>query len=106
MRPAFQIAFRLLLWYASSSMLPAKDKAKLIAKYRLHETDTGSAEVQIAVLTEEMSRLAEHLKKHPKDVHSRRGLLSKVIQRKRLLNWLKKESTRRYHTLVKRLKLA
>lgn len=86
-------------------MLPVKDKQKIISKYRLHETDTGSAEVQIAVLTEEISRLADHLKKHPKDIHSRRGLLSKVIQRKRLLNWLKKESTRRYHTLARRLKL-
>jgi small subunit ribosomal protein S15 len=86
-------------------MLSAKEKQKIIAKYRLHEADTGSAEVQIAVLTEEISRLADHLKKHPKDIHSRRGLLSKVIQRKRLLNWLKRESPRRYNTLTKSLRL-
>ncbi len=87
-------------------MLTVKEKEKIISKYRLHESDTGSAEVQIAVLTEEIFRLQEHLKKHPKDLHSRRGLLSKVIQRKRLLNWLKRESNKRYNNLVKRLKLA
>jgi small subunit ribosomal protein S15 len=86
-------------------MLTAKEKEKIIAKYRLHETDTGSAEVQIAILTEEIERLVEHLKRHPKDVHSRRGLLSKVIHRKRLLNWLKKESPRRLHTITRKLGL-
>lgn len=87
-------------------MLNVKEKTKIVAKYRLHEADTGSAEVQIAVLAEEINRLADHLKGHPKDFHSRRGLLSKVIQRKRLLNWLKRESSRRYNKLTKALGIA
>jgi small subunit ribosomal protein S15 len=86
-------------------MLTTQDKEKIISKYRLHTTDTGSAEVQVAVLTAEMQRLAGHLKKHPKDAHSRRGLLSKVIQRKRLLNWIKKENSRRYHSIIRKLKI-
>jgi small subunit ribosomal protein S15 len=86
-------------------MLSVAEKEKIIAKYRLHGSDTGSAEVQIAILTEELKRLADHLKKHPKDINSRRGLLSKVIQRKRLLNWLKRESIRRYNNIVRRLKI-
>lgn len=84
-------------------MLTTKEKGGLITKYRTHKADTGSAEVQIAVLTEEMNQLSGHLKKHPKDAHSRRGLLSKVIQRKRLLNWLKKQSARRHNSLMRRL---
>jgi len=86
-------------------MLSVKEKSRIISKYRLHDADTGSAEVQIALLTEEIENLAEHLKAHPKDFHSRRGLLSKVVQRKRLLNWLKKESARRYNTIMKKLGL-
>lgn len=86
-------------------MLTVQNKEKVIAKYRLHKTDTGSAEVQIAVLTEEMQQLSSHLKKHPKDVHSRRGLLSKVIQRKRLLGWIKSESGRRHANIVRKLKI-
>lgn len=86
-------------------MLTTKDKEKIITKYRLHGTDTGSPEVQVAVLTEELQQLASHLKKHAKDNHSRRGLLSKIIQRKRLLGWLKKENSRRYHSVLRKLKI-
>jgi small subunit ribosomal protein S15 len=86
-------------------MLSVKEKQKIISKYQLHEKDTGSAEVQIAILTEEIKRLSEHLKHHPKDLHSRRGLLSKVIHRKRLLNWLKREDLRRYNSIVRLLNL-
>ena len=86
-------------------MLTPKEKEKIVAKYELHKADTGSPEVQIALLCEEIRRLSLHLKKHPKDVHSRRGLLKMVIKRKKLLNYLKKESTRRYNSLVKKLGL-
>jgi len=86
-------------------MLTPKEKEKVIKKYELHKSDTGSPEVQIALLCEEIRRLLLHLKKHPKDVHSRRGLLKMVVKRKKLLNYLRKESTRRYNSLVKTLGL-
>ena len=81
------------------------DKQKIIEKYKLHEKDTGSAEVQAAVLTEEIKRLVRHLKKHPKDNHSRRGLLMMVSKRKKLLDYLMRESTKRYNDLIKKLGL-
>ena len=81
------------------------DKQKIIEKYKLHEKDTGSAEVQIAVITEEVKRLVKHLKKHPKDDHSRRGLLMMVSKRKKLLDYLSRESSKRYNALVKKLGL-
>jgi len=86
-------------------MMTSDDKSRIITKYKLHDKDTGSAEVQIAVLTEQISLLANHLKKHAKDFHSRRGLLQMVIKRKRLLDWLRRESARRYNMIVKRLSL-
>jgi len=86
-------------------MLSPEEKTQIVSKYKLHGRDTGSAEVQIALLTEEISRLAKHLKQHQKDHHSRRGLLQMVIKRKRLLDWLKRESLRRYGSLTKRLSL-
>lgn len=85
--------------------LRAKDKSKIIEKYRVHEKDTGSADVQAAVLSEEISRLTDHLKKNPKDNHSRRGLLGMVAQRKKLLDYLKEEDGRRYARLIKKLGL-
>jgi small subunit ribosomal protein S15 len=69
----------------------------------VHEKDTGSADVQAAVLTEEISRLTGHLKKNPKDNHSRRGLLGMVAQRKKLLDYLKEEDLRRYSRLIRKL---
>ncbi len=86
-------------------MLTAEEKTKVVSKYGLHGKDTGSAEVQIAILTEEISRLTSHLKEHQKDNHSRRGLLQMVIRRKRLLDWLRRESNRRYLSMTKRLGL-
>ena len=86
-------------------MLTAEDKTKIISKYKLHETDTGSPEVQIALLTEEISRLLLHLKKNPKDVHSKRGLLQMVADRRTLLGFLKKENTRRYNSIIKKVGL-
>ena len=84
-------------------MLKTEEKNKLIKKYKTHEKDTGSSEVQIALLTEEIKQLLLHLKKHPKDFHSKRGLLKMVSKRKSLLNYLKKESERKYNALVKKL---
>lgn len=86
----------------------ALDKAKkqeLIDKYKLHETDTGSPEVQIAILTERINQLTEHLNIHKKDFHSRRGLLKMVGQRRRLLNYLKSKDIERYRTLIEKLDL-
>lgn len=86
-------------------MLKTKEKQKIIEKNKTHETDTGSAEVQIAILSEEIEKLAKHLKKHPKDNHSRRGLLGMVSKRKRLLNYLEETNEKRYNSLVKKLEL-
>jgi len=86
-------------------MLTLEEKTKVIKKYKLHEADTGSPEVQIALLTEEIKSLLLHLKKHPKDFHSKRGLLKMVSKRKSLLNYLKKEGTRRYNSLIKKIGL-
>ncbi len=86
-------------------MLTVKEKSKIIEKLKTHETDTGSAEVQIGILSEEIDQLAKHLKKHPKDNHSRRGLLGMVSQRKKLLNYLAKADEKRHNTLVKKLGL-
>ncbi|MDD5551913.1 MAG: 30S ribosomal protein S15 [Candidatus Pacebacteria bacterium] len=80
-------------------------RENIIKKYRTHKTDTGSADVQIAILTEEISNLAEHLKKNKKDNSSRRGLLMKVAQRKKLLDYLKREDEKRYESIKKKLKL-
>jgi len=84
----------------------AKDeKQSIIHKYQIHEMDTGSPEVQVAILTERITYLTEHLKVHMKDHHSRRGLLKMVGERRRLLNYLKKESSDRYNLLIKSLGL-
>lgn len=83
-----------------------EDKKKIIAKYRLHESDTGSPEVQIAIFTERISELTKHLKTHKKDFHSRRGLLGMVSKRRRLLSYLEREDPDRYVEIAKRLKLS
>ena len=86
-------------------MLKIKEKKKVIEKHKAHDTDTGSTEVQVAILSEEIDALAKHLKKHPKDNHSRRGLLGMVSKRKRLLSYLQKTEEKRYNNLVKKLGL-
>lgn len=86
-------------------MLDRESKDKIIKKFKTHEADTGSAEVQIAILSEEIKRLTEHLQGHKKDFSSRRGLIRKVGQRRRLLKFLQRESVERFEALVKRLKL-
>lgn len=86
-------------------MLDKKAKDKIIKKFRAHEGDTGSTQIQIAILTEEIKQLTEHLKSHKKDFSSRRGLLKKVAERRKLLIYLKREEPEGYEKLVKELKL-
>ena len=85
--------------------LSKEKKDKIIKKYRTHASDTGSSEVQIAILTEEVRELTEHLKMHKQDFSSRRGLLRKVQERKRLLRYLQRENEKGYEKLVKDLKI-
>lgn len=80
-----------------------KEKKETIKKYRLHEKDTGSAEVQIAILTERIKILTEHLKTHSKDNHSRRGLILLVGKRRKLMGYLKDVDIERYRKLIKEL---
>lgn len=86
-------------------MIDKNKKAQIIKKFATHENDTGSSEVQIALLTEEIKNLTDHLKTHKKDYSSRRGLLRKVSERRRLLKYLEKENSESFGELVKRLKL-
>ena len=86
-------------------MLSKQKKQSLIKQYQVHEKDSGSAEVQIALLTKQIEALAQHLKKHPKDHHSRRGLLLMVGKRRRFLNYLKRRNQKKYQALVKKLGL-
>ena len=80
-------------------------KQQIIDKFKTHKDDTGSPEIQIALLTKEIKDLLEHLKQHPKDVHSKRGLLKKVAERKKLLRYLKTNNEKRYSKLIKTLEL-
>ena len=86
-------------------MLDKRKKERIIAKYKTHASDTGSSQVQIAILTEEIKELTTHLKTHKKDYSSRRGLLKKVAERRRLLSYLKREDEKGYDKLVKDLKI-
>ena len=85
--------------------LAVEEKKALIERFKLHETDTGSPEVQVALLTQRISQLNEHFRIHRKDHHSRRGLLKVVGQRRRLLNYLKSKDIRRYRAVIKALGL-
>lgn len=85
--------------------ITAERKAELIREYRLEENDTGSPEVQVAILSERIRNLTEHFKEHAKDHHSRRGLLIMVGQRRRLLDYVKRKDNERYESLIKRLGL-
>jgi len=80
-------------------------KQQVISSHKLHESDTGSPEVQIAILTERINHLTEHLKTHKKDHHSRRGLLKMVGKRRGLLNYLTKKDIERYRALIEKLNL-
>lgn len=88
-----------------SSMLNKKKKETIIRKYRIHKTDTGSANAQIAILTKEIKELTQHLKTHKKDNASRRGLLKKVAKRKKLLSFLQRKDGKKYDAFRKELKL-
>lgn len=83
--------------------LATEVKKQIVGKYRVHKTDTGSPEVQVALLSRRIAELTEHFKSHPKDHHSRRGLLTLVAQRRRLLKYLKAEQPERYQRLIQEL---
>lgn len=85
-------------------MLEKKEKQRIINKFRVHDTDTGSSQVQIAILTEEVKELTEHLRMHKKDHSSRRGLIKKVGERRRLMKYLKREDAKGYDELMSKLK--
>ena len=86
------------------TLLPERKKA-IIEEHKRHVTDTGSPEVQIAILSERINYLTEHFKTHTKDHHSRRGLLKLVGQRRRLLDYLKQKDVERYRSVIQRLKI-
>ncbi len=98
------VVFIFKLWY-DFDMLTKRKKSTIIKGHKQHEKDTGSTEIQIAVLSEQIKELTAHLKKHPKDNHSRRGLLGMVSKRKKFLDYLKKEDEKRYNKIVKTLGL-
>lgn len=86
-------------------MLDKSKKQKVIDKFKTHDSDTGSPQVQIAILTEEVKELTKHLKMHKKDFSSRRGLVKKVTERRRLLRYIKREDPKTYENLLSELKL-
>ena len=86
-------------------MIARESKVEIIGTHRRHETDTGSSEVQVAILTDRINGLSGHFKKHTKDHHSRRGLLILVSKRRRLLDYLRRTDNDRYRALIERLGL-
>jgi small subunit ribosomal protein S15 len=86
-------------------MLDQETRERLTKDYQVHESDTGSTEVQVAVLTERIKQVTDHLRTHKKDVHSRRGLVGLVSKRRRLLKYLSQEDVNRYQSLIARLGL-
>ncbi len=86
-------------------VLVKEKKSKIIDEFKVHARDTGSAEVQIAILTERINTLGEHFKQHKNDLHSRRGLLSLVGRRRRLLDYLKKKDVKKYEEVLAKLSL-
>lgn len=85
--------------------LASEQKSQVIGKYRIHKSDSGSPEVQVALLTQRIQQLTEHFKTHQKDHHSRRGLLSMVAKRRKLIDYLKDRSPERYKALIQSLGL-
>ena len=94
----------LWLWY-NASLIMKKEKKAIIKSFQTHEEDTGSPEVQVALITERINQLTEHLRVHRHDQHTRRGLLKLVGQRQRLLRYLSRLDTNRYRTVIQRLAL-
>lgn len=101
----FRLVGRLGISRPGIKMIDKKKKQQIIKKFATHENDTGSSEVQIALLTEEIRNLTDHLKTHKKDFSSRRGLLRKVSERRKLLRYLEKDNPESFDALVQRLKL-
>lgn len=100
------IELKIAAFYGNNKVIMAltqQRKQELISEYQVHDTDTGSSEVQIAILTERINRLSEHLKGNQKDFSSRRGLLKLIGQRKRLLNYVQQEDRQKYQALIARL---
>lgn len=92
--------------FAGTDMLDKRQKEKIIEKYKTHDKDTGSPQVQIAILTAEIKDLTGHLLSHKKDFSSRKGLMRKVSERRRLLKYLKREDAKAYAELAEQLKIA
>ncbi|MFA5080242.1 MAG: 30S ribosomal protein S15 [Candidatus Paceibacterota bacterium] len=86
-------------------MISTEEKAKIINDFKIHDNDTGSAEVQVAILSEEIERLLDHLKIHKKDVHSKKGLLKMVSKRRKLLKYLQKTNETKYAEVAKKVGL-
>lgn len=86
-------------------MVKKEKKSELIKEFAINKKDTGSADVQIALLSGEIENLVQHLKDHPKDLHSKRGLIKMVVKRKKLLAYLKKEDEKRYQAVTKKIGL-
>lgn len=86
-------------------MLDADTREQITREYRVHNRDTGSTELQVAILTERIRQVTDHLRTHKKDFHSRRGLVTMVSKRRRLLNYLSNEDVNRYQSLIRRLGL-
>jgi len=86
-------------------MLKTSKKSKIIKEYKVHEKDTGSSDVQVAILTKQVEELTKHLKKHPKDNHSRLGLLKMIAKRRKLLDYLMNNDEKRYKKVIKKLGL-
>jgi len=86
-------------------MLNKEKKTKVIKEFGINAKDTGSSDVQIALLSEEIESLVAHLKDHPRDVHSKRGLIGMVVKRKKLLSYLQKEDEKRYKSIIKKVGL-
>ncbi len=104
-RPPTVKTFQVSLFLGISMAIAAERKSDLISKFRTHESDTGSPEVQIALLTERIVHLTDHFKTHSKDHHSRRGLLQLVSQRRRLLDYLLRSDFQRYKKVIKELSI-
>ncbi|MDD5696555.1 MAG: 30S ribosomal protein S15 [Candidatus Pacebacteria bacterium] len=86
-------------------MISTTEKEKIVSKFKLNEKDTGSAEVQVALLSEEIEHLLNHLQKHKKDFHSKKGLLKMVAKRRKLLKYLEKTNEKKYKELIKKIGL-
>lgn len=98
-------AFQIIIYRGTSMSLTTAEKNKVIQAYQRSEGDTGSPEVQVAILTESINKLTSHFKTHTKDHHSRRGLLRMVSLRRKLLDYLKNKDIERYRDVIKRLKI-